>query len=682
VIRELTRPAWRGRRGVAADREQLPLDEENLMTADVSPGPNFFISYTGVNRSWAEWIAVELERAGYTTVIQAFDFAPGSDFVHQMQVAVLTAARTITVFSPAYFESKMTEAEWRAVFALDPSGELKRLVPVRVQPFTEAGLLQTRVYIDLVDVDEAVARKRLLDGVTVNVPRPTTAPFPGSPSSATATMESSVRFPGAGPTVSNLPVRNRNFSGREEMLEQLHSHLAEQQMAAVLPIKALSGLGGVGKTELSLEFAHRFASDYDITWWIPAEETVTTVAALVKLATALGIPVVADQSQTVAALFRHLRGQDRWLLIFDNGEQPDQLKELLPTGGGGHILITSRWPAWRQHAEELKVGVLDRPESINFLTRRTGYNNQGDLLDELAELVGDLPLALEEAAAYLEQTGENLTDYLKLLRTRFADLFNLAGSNPAEKDQHRVATVWSVSLDRVHTDTPAAEGLLTLLAFLAPDVPRELPTTNPDVLPAELAAVVSDQIGYNWALATLGRYSLATVTPDGVGLHRLVQSVIQSRLTVEKQRSGASTAVALIHATFPPDSGDVSSWARCETLLPHVVVATAHAERLKVALKQSSWLLDRAGAYLQGRGQYRQAQQMFLRAVTSAEAALGPDHPDIGTRRGNLGGVLLALDDLAGARTQLERALTISEAALGPDHPTTKTVRSNLESLQ
>src|ERR1700712_4441280 len=112
------------------------------MTAAVPRGRDFFISYTGVNRAWAEWIAVELERAGYTTVLQAFDFPPGSDFVHEMQVAVLTAARTIAVFSPTYFESSaMGEAEWRMVFADDPSGVRRRLVPVRVQPFTDAGLL-------------------------------------------------------------------------------------------------------------------------------------------------------------------------------------------------------------------------------------------------------------------------------------------------------------------------------------------------------------------------------------------------------------------------------------------------------------------------------------------------------------------------------------------------------------
>jgi hypothetical protein len=137
-----------------------------------------FISYTQVNRPWAEWIAVQLEQAGYSTVLQAWDFRPGSDFIHEMQQATSTAARTIAVLSPAYFASKFSEAEWRAAFAKDPTGEQRLLVPVRVQEFEPPGLLASLVYIDLVDTDEATARQRLLAGVDQSGARPTTAPFP------------------------------------------------------------------------------------------------------------------------------------------------------------------------------------------------------------------------------------------------------------------------------------------------------------------------------------------------------------------------------------------------------------------------------------------------------------------------------------------------------------------------
>jgi hypothetical protein len=109
-----------------------------------SGGRDFFISYTQVNRPWAEWIAVQLEAAGYTTLLQAWDFRPGQDFLHQMQQATSSAGRTIAVLSPAYFGSQFGEAEWRAAFAKDPSGEWGLLVPVRVQPCQPPGLLASR----------------------------------------------------------------------------------------------------------------------------------------------------------------------------------------------------------------------------------------------------------------------------------------------------------------------------------------------------------------------------------------------------------------------------------------------------------------------------------------------------------------------------------------------------------
>jgi hypothetical protein len=137
-----------------------------------SRGRDFFISYTAVNRPWAEWIAVQLEAAGYTTLLQAWDFRPGGDFLHQMQQATSTAGRTIAVLSPAYFGSAFGEAEWRAAFVKDPTGELGLLVPVRVQPCAPPGLLASRVYVDLVDVAEQEARRRLLTGVDELSARP------------------------------------------------------------------------------------------------------------------------------------------------------------------------------------------------------------------------------------------------------------------------------------------------------------------------------------------------------------------------------------------------------------------------------------------------------------------------------------------------------------------------------
>jgi tetratricopeptide (TPR) repeat protein len=634
------------------------------------PGRDFFISYTQVNRPWAEWIAVQLEAAGYSTLLQAWDFRPGQDFLHEMQRATISAGRTIAVLSPAYFGSAFGEAEWRAAFAKDPTGEQRLLVPVRVQEFEPPGLLASLVYIDLVDTDEATARRRLLDGVGQSGARPTTVPFPGAAGAK--------RFPGQGPEISNLSARNRNFSGRGDLLEQLHASLQAGSAAAVVPTGAVHGLGGVGKTQLALEFAHRFASDYDIAWWVPAELPTSATAALAALAGRLGVEQVADQTDMVAGLFDRLRSRDRWLLVYDNAERPEMLAGLLPPSGGGHVLVTSRWSAWGSQASPLRVNVLARQESLEFLRRRTGSGNQ-TALDELAELLGDLPLALEEAAAYLEETGEGLAEYLGLIRDRARELFRLDQlPEDGRGDQRRVATVWSLSLDRVHQEAPAAEALLNLCAFLTADIPRDLPREQPQVLPEELAQAVSDPLVFNRMLAVVGRYSLATVTPTTVGLHRLVQAVIQARLGEEGERNWAEIAVDLLRTIFPNDSGKVATWPACERLLPQVLAVGGHAGRLGVAGEAAGWLLDRASIYLRERGQYQQARPIAERALAVTETALGPADRQVAGRRYTLGRVLQALGDLAGARVQLERALAIGEAALGPGHPDVAKVRNDL----
>jgi hypothetical protein len=288
----------------------------------------------------------------------------------------------------------------------------------------------------------------------------------------------------------------------------------------------------------------------------------------------------------------------------------------------------------------------------------------------LAELVGDLPLALEEAAAYLEETQDDLEDYVELVRERARELFGLSMPHEGEfGDRRRVATVWSVSLDRIHADAPAAEALLDLCAFLAPEVPRGLPMAHPQVLPAELAMVVSDRLRYNRTLTAIGRYSLATVSSAGIALHRLVQTVIQARLGDEDERVWVDAAVCLLRGTFPNDVWEGTSWPRCERLLPHLLTVTGHAARLGIAGEAAGWLLDRASVYLRERGQHWQAKPIAERALAVTEAALGPDDLQAAWRRIELGRVLRALGDIAGARAQFERGLQIAESALGSEHP-------------
>src|SRR5215218_2385862 len=280
---------------------------------------DFFVSYTSPDRAWAEWVAWQLEDAGWTTVLQAWDFTPGENFVVRMRDALEQADRTIALLSPAYLASPYGTDEWTGAFLHHRQRE-GRLLPVRVEACELPRLLATRIYIDLVGLGRQQAHRRLLEGVRQGRRRPKEEPgFPGE-QRAGGGGSGEPRFPAHGPEVTNLPARNPHFTGRAEVLERLRAQLRGQPGAVVTQTGAIHGLGGVGKTELALEFAHRYASDYDIVWWIAAEQPTSVTADLGALAEELGIARLADRAEMVRRLFGELRGRERWLLVYDNAE--------------------------------------------------------------------------------------------------------------------------------------------------------------------------------------------------------------------------------------------------------------------------------------------------------------------------------------------------------------------------
>jgi tetratricopeptide (TPR) repeat protein len=477
--------------------------------------------------------------------------------------------------------------------------------------------------------------------------------------------EQEARVPSALPRIWNVPqLRNPAFTGREDVLEALAA--ARGQGAAATAItQTIAGLGGVGKTSLAVEYAYRQSSQLDVVWWLRAEKPATLLGDFTGLASALELPETAqsDPSLVVRGVHRWLADHDRWLLVFDNANRPEELTPLLPPAGRGQVLVTSRWAAWGEWARPMQLKVMSRKEAVAFVGRRTGTTDE-QIAAALAEAMGDLPLALAEAAAYIEQTQLGLYNYLRLVQERAVDLFGLRQPTGA---QRRVATVWSLSLERVREEAPGTEALLDLCAFLAPeDIPRDLFSEHAAVLPEELRELAGDLLAYNEALGVLGGYSLVTVTPTSLGLHRLVQAVIRARLD-QKEVRWARVAIELIDAAFPVKSWEVAKWAACQRILPHLLAVTEHAERLDIAGDVTSRLLDRASTYLRGRGQPAEALPLAKRALTVTEQALGPDHPTVGDRHDELGRALSQAGDYQGARQQLERALAIHKSAYGPD---------------
>jgi len=402
---------------------------------------HFFISYNSADRQWAEWIAWQLEEAGYTAVLQAWDFRPGSNFVLEMQRAATEAERTIAVFSPDYLGARFPQPEWAAAFAQDPTGVEGTLLPVRVRECKPRGLLAPIVYIDLVGLEEAAAHDALLAGVRRERAWPT-AP-PGFPGAIPRSVPQRPRFPGALPPIWNLPhLRNPNFTGRKDLLARLRQALTYGQPAALT--QAIHGLGGVGKTQLAVEYAYRHADDYDLVWWVRAEEPAALAADYAALARPLDLPEKdePDQRLVVQAVRRWLGQHDGWLLVFDNARRPEDLRPYLPPGGAGHVLVTSRDPHWRALASPLTVQVMERAESVAFLLKRTSQTDEAAAA-ELAEALGDLPLALAQAGAYVSQTGTTFPAYLDLFQTRRTELWEK--ERPPLDYPATVANTWDLA---------------------------------------------------------------------------------------------------------------------------------------------------------------------------------------------------------------------------------------------
>ena len=323
---------------------------------------DFFISYNQADLVWAEWIAWQLEENGYKTVLQAWDFRPGGNFVEMMDRATKEAERMLAVLSPDYLTASYPLDEWTTAF-IRSHGTGRRLVPIRVQECTPEGLLSPIIYIDLVGSSEDAAKRVLLNGLRKERPKPPDRPrFPG-PSSI---------FPGTLPAVWNIPHnRNVDFIGREDFLADLHTALSSRKRPRLA--QAIVGQAGVGKTQIAIEYAFRHAADYEVVWWLRAEALASDYGSLAK---ELKLPEkeLSDQNVVVNSVQEWLGQAVKWLLIFDNAESPAELRNFLPRADMGHVLITSRNPNWQGMANVSTVAVLEANDAATFLLSRTELN--------------------------------------------------------------------------------------------------------------------------------------------------------------------------------------------------------------------------------------------------------------------------------------------------------------------
>lgn len=491
---------------------------------------DFFVSYTQADRSWAEWIAWILEENGYRVLVQAWDFVPGTNWTQHMQDGTAHAARTIAVLSDDYLKSVYGSAEWLAAWRQDPDGAKRKLIPIRVADCDRPGLLGGVTGFDLFGRAEAQVKARLLDGVasaTSGRAKPTSKPgFPG----AGRAISTAARFPGTLPSTWRVPARNPNFTGRDEELTAMKTSLTA---GSTVTVHSVSGLGGVGKTQLAIEYAHKFASDYEVVWWIAAEKRATIPDHFAALATELGLEPVEGPDELRAIVHDALRAAGGWLLIFDNADSVDDIGPWLPSGpvsagAPGHVIVTTRRRGFRQLGTVLDLDVIDMGAAVRLLQARAPDLDHA-VAESIASVLGRLPLGLEQAAAYLDRTQIPPREYLDLLTIKHNPL--LTGIAGQVRDRS-VATLWELSLDRIRDEDPAGLQILDICAYLAPEpIPLDMFTSNPDKLPQPLSGAAADLLLFNNAVATVVDYSMAKRSQSGLQLHRLVQAAVRTRHT-------------------------------------------------------------------------------------------------------------------------------------------------------
>ena len=497
-------------------------------------------------------------------------------------------------------------------------------------------------------------------------------PVPGAPPPPTPPPAS-----GFAPTHWNLPCPTQTFTGRQTHLDQIETALAAGDRVA---LTALAGLGGIGKTQIALEFARRHRDDYDIGWFIRAEEPGVMRSDLSALAVRLGLAdPTAGPDATMAALRQWWATHDRWLLVYDNVEQADEsLRDALPTDGRGHVLLTSRSQAWGGTAEKIRVGVLPRDEAVALLLRRaevaTPTDAQREAADRVADALGDLPLALEQAAAYVDEAGIAFDAYLDLFQQRRADLLAEGTLSTAYPDT--VATTWSLAFEKAEAECPAAGGLLRLCACLAPDdIPADLIRQWDEPWPGPLDAVRTDQLVWTKALAALRRHSLVRTDAEGLSVHRLVQAVTFDRMTKAERETWVTAAQRFIHQAVDVNMQTMTTrLSDFDKLIPH---ALANANLTGGDEEVQAHIVDRAATFAQLRADYVEAEALFRRALAIGEATHGTAFPRIAYVN-NLGRVLRDRGDLDGAEDAFRRALANWESTHGDNHPVVAILVSNI----
>ncbi|GCE15548.1 tetratricopeptide repeat protein [Tengunoibacter tsumagoiensis] len=477
--------------------------------------------------------------------------------------------------------------------------------------------------------------------------------------------------------------RNAFFTGRETFLDTLHHKLRTDHAMALPQSYALHGLGGIGKTQIALEYAYRYALEYSAVFWIEAETIESTLASMSHIAMHLQLPERGDvdQQRMVAAVQRWLTTNSAWLLIWDNVEDLDLLQRFLPPAYQGAFLITTRNPVLGTLAQSMELPPMMLEEAMAFVLRRARLlqenssrepHSQVSLWEEeakaLVQVMGGLPLALDQASAYIEESGCSIADYLHHYIDQRTQLLDRRGTF-GKDHPHTVTATFSLAYTQVKQHNPLAADLLCLCAWLyAERIPEELFVSDPD---HARPALVANRYQLDQMIVTLRTFSLVQRQSDTqtFSLHRLVQVVLQEEMNEPERATWQQRVIHLLNMAFPAVASHTGTelWEPCERLLPHVIISAA-AVPDSCQDQELAELLLKAADYLHERSRYKQALSLYQQALQIRERASGLEHPAVASLKSQLAHLYRVLGNYAQAEPLFQSAVHVLEQRFGPKH--------------
>jgi len=641
------------------ERRQHLADFERLQATAAA---NVLISYSAIDRVWAEWIAAQLTpltaRVTLHEVHEAYD-PSGLDRPASVLQDLGNATRVIFLISPEYSRSPQAQIIWKVAAEVETRPRRRLLVPIRTNPSTSPPAFVDRPAGDIFGRSEADARQVLLVAVGLSGSRAQVVARSGQASVA--------RFPGTPPTVWNLPARNTAFTGRDDLLERVRNHFVASTHAAG-PL-VLHGIGGVGKTQMALEYAYRFMADYDVVWWIAVAEGSRRIPGeLASLGAQLGVQrgdsVNATAAKVVDALRRGIP-RSRWLLIFDNVDDPNDLTPYVPRGGG-HVLVTSRYPEWAGRGHAIPVNVFLRDESLALLDAMVPDVSPEDA-DLVADKLGDLPLAIEQAGAWLLATASGVSELIRQLDRQVSMILE---HEPPSGYPQAAAAMWQLAFQRLRADRPAAGKLMQLCSFFAPQpIPTALLRSDRavDILTSPDGGLErSDPLLVGPLVSEISRYALARVdaSQGTVQVHRLVQAVIRDLIPLESWPDNRSQVHEILAGYDRGSADDPTSWGHHAMLWPHVVWSKA-TESSNPKVRQ---LVIDIVRYLGRSGDHDNSQELGDKTLAHWLNAFGVDDPLTLVLRANLANVMRQKGEYENAYFENEEIYQRQRQVLGPEH--------------